>query len=144
MRTLTIILVTAFVFLLSLQLTAASRERYSEERGASQAVVAGLMGCFPIGELNQVFIRIDVGLGVIGISNDGSPSVALSAVSEECLDLLPALAEQVSDRVCEIGNAPDVRGSSEHAFRYVCTGRADVVISAIGKMAKAVTRLGQL
>ena len=54
MRTLAITLVTAFVFLLGLQLTAASSGRDREERGASQAVVAGSIRCAtsPRGQLH--------------------------------------------------------------------------------------------
>ena len=61
-------------------------------------------------------------------------------LSEECSDLIPLIADQVSDRICEIGSTKNV-GIEE--FSFVCTGRADAVISAVGKMAKAVTRLGQ-
>ena len=144
MRTLTIVLVIAFVFLFAQQLTASPPGLDREGSGASQAVVAGVIGCFPDRELNQVKIAIETGLGVIGISSDENLTVAGTLVSEECLDLILALAEQVPDRVCEIGIAPGASAPSVEAFGFVCTGRADVVISAIGKMAKAVPRLGHL
>jgi tRNA U38,U39,U40 pseudouridine synthase TruA len=57
------------------------------------------------------------------------------------MDLIPALAEQFSHRICEVGN-PFEAGDQFRAG-FVCAGRADRVISAIGNVAKAVTRLGQ-
>ncbi len=68
MRTLTITLVIAFVFLLTQQLTVAHAGGELEESGASQAVVAGIVGCFLDGGLNSVALRVDAGLGVIGIN----------------------------------------------------------------------------
>jgi len=147
MRTLSIALIAAFVFLLGLQLTAASRGRDSEERGLTQAVVAGFIGCWlsDPGEANStVLLRTGEALGVIGFSNGGDLVEAVG-LSEECSDLISRLAEQVPHRICEIGNSgmavfdPHVEGLS-----FVCTGRADRVISAVGKMAKAVIRLGEL
>ena len=70
---------------------------------------------------------------------DGFPAIAID-VSEECSDLIPSLSEHVPDRICEIGNTTE-RGLE--AFGFICTGRADAVISAVGKMAKAVARLEQ-
>jgi len=140
MRTLTITLISALVILLTLQLAAASRGSDREEHGASQAVVAGTIGCFIFdGELNAVALTIRAGLGVIGLVNNRDVAQAVD-LSEECSDLIPRLAEQVPHRICEIGNQPD---RNIEAFNFVCTGRADAVISAVGKMAKAVTRLGQ-
>ncbi len=140
MRTLTITLVAAFVLLLAQQLTAASRGLDQEEHGASQAVVAGTIGCFVFdGELNAVALTTRAGLGVIGFSSDRDLAQAVD-LSEECADLIPSLAERVPHRICEIGNQPD---RNIEAFNFVCTGRADRVISAVGQMAKAVTRLGQ-
>jgi hypothetical protein len=146
MRTLAITLVTAFVFLLGLQLPAASRGRHSEERGASQAVVAGFIGCWvsaPAESNSTVLLRTGETLGVVGISTGGDLVEAVG-LSEECSDLIPRLAEQVPHRICEIGNSsqavfdPHVEG-----ITFVCVGPADAVISAVGKMAKAVIRLGQ-
>ena len=81
-------------------------------------------------------------LGVIGISlspSTGPLAVALD-LSEECSDLISALAEHVPHPICEIGDQTD---PGIVAFGYVCAGRADAVIAAIGQMAKAVIRLGQ-
>ena len=144
MRTLTIAIVTAFVFLLAQQLTAASPGSDQEANGASQAVVGGSMGCFPNREFNLVYFQIDAVLGVIGISGNEILTVARSIVSEECSDLTPALVEQVPDHICEIGNHPESQNNPDgEFFGFVCTGRADVVISAVGRMARAVIRLGQ-
>jgi hypothetical protein len=141
MRTLTITLVTAFAILLAQQLTAASTGLDQEKSGASQVVVAGTIQCFSDGGLNFVGIGLDAGLGVglekIG-SNDGL-AVARDQ-SEECSDLIPRLAEEVPDHICEIGSSPH---HAVELFGFVCTGRADAVISAVGAMARAVIRLGQ-
>ncbi len=144
MRTLTITLVTAFVLLLAQQPTAAAHGRDREKGGASQAVVAGDVGCFLDGGLSAVNLRINALLGVIGnaalFPGEGLALAGAVDLSEECSDLIPRIAEQVPDRVCEIGNNRNV---GDEAFSFVCTGRADAVISAVGKMAKAVSRLGQ-
>ncbi len=89
-------------------------------------------------------LRINALLGVIGSAalfpSEGlSPGKAFD-LSGDCSDLIPLIAEKVPDRICEIGNTRNV-GIEE--FSFVCTGRADAVISAVGKMAKAVSRLGQ-
>ena len=144
MRTVTITLVIAFVLLLAQQLTAGPHGHDRKERGPSQAVVAGDVGCFPDGGLNAVALRINALLGVIG-SAALFPGEGLSLgkafdLSEDCSDLIALIAEKVPDRICEIGNTRNV-GIGE--FSFVCTGRADAVISAVGKMANAVTRLGQ-
>ncbi len=141
MRTLTITLVAAFVFLFAQQLTASPPGLDREESGASQAVVAGTIGCFIFdGELNAVALTTRAGLGVIGLVPDSRDLAQAVDLSEECADLIPSLAEQVPHRICEIGNQPD---RNIEAFNFVCTGRADRVISAVGQMAKVVTRLGQ-
>ncbi len=65
--------------------------------------------------------------------------------TEDCSALLPAFAEQVAQRICAVGNT-DIEthgGGTEGGFNFVCTGRADAVISAVGKIAKAVTTIGQ-
>ena len=141
MRTFTIALVAAFVLLFAQQLTAASRGLDRGERGASQVVVAGTIGCFILdGESNaNVSLVTRAGLGVIGLIPDRDLAQAPD-LSEECSDLIPRLAEQVPHRICEIGNPPD---RSIEAFNFLCAGRADAVIWAVGNMAKAVTRLGQ-
>ena len=61
MRTLTITLVAALlVFLLAQQLTADStRWNRLGTDGASQVVVAGLVGCFLEGELSTVFVTVE-------------------------------------------------------------------------------------
>ena len=143
MRTLSITLVTAFVFLLVQQLPAAADGADREKGGASQAVVAGDVGCFLDG-LNTVNLRVNALLGVIGNAAlfPGEGLILAKAVdlSEECSDLIPRITERLPDRVCEIGSTKNV---GIEAFSFVCTGRADAVVSAVGKMAKAVTRLGQ-
>ena len=140
MRTLTVTLLAAFVVLLAQQLIAAPPGLGRGEHGASQAIVGGTIGCFIFdGELNAVALTTRAGLGVIGLINDRDLAQAVD-LSEECSALIPRLAEQVPHRVCEIGNQPD---RNIEAFNFLCTGRADAVISAVGKMAKAVTRLGQ-
>ena len=93
MRTLTITLVTAFVVLLALRLPAASRGFDREERGNSQVVVVGTIGCFPDG-LNSVVLLIDAGLGVeLGAipSTDQRPLAVAKDQSEECSGLIPPL-----------------------------------------------------
>ncbi len=137
MRTLSITLVTAFVFLLGLQLTAASRERHPEERGASQAVVAGSLLCDPAS--TGAALNTSGGLGVLAF-----PTASLNVFidhDEDCLGLIPALAEQVPHRICEFSST--FQNGNLLQADFVCTGRADAVISAIGKMAKALIRLGQ-
>ena len=79
------------------------------------------------------------GLGVLAI-----PTTSFNVFidhDEDCLDLLPALAEQVPHRICEFSNT--FENGNLLQVEFVCTGGADAVISAIGKMAKAVVRLGQ-
>ena len=145
MRTPTIILTTAFaVFLLAQQLTAARPGLDREESGASQAVVAGIVGCFLEGGLSSVFVGVDAGLGVIPYARHDHSNLGWAVdLSQDCSDLIPSLAEQVPHRICEIGSTAEARDPSVEAFSFVCTGRADRVISAIGEMAKAVLRLGQ-
>jgi hypothetical protein len=144
MRTLSITLVSAVVFLLVQQLTAAADRPHRGKVGVSQAVVAGDVACFPDGGLNAVTLRINALLGVVGSAalfpGEGLNLGRAVDLAEECSDLIPAIAEQVPHRVCEIGNNKNV---GTEAFSFVCTGSADAVISAVGKLAKAVTRLGQ-
>jgi hypothetical protein len=137
MRTLAIALIAAFVFLLSQQLTTADDRRDREERGHSQAVVTGSLLCDPVS--TGAALNTFGGLGVLAI-----PTTSFNVFidhDEDCLDLLPALAEQVPHRICEFSD-PFENGNLLQV-EFVCTGRADAVISAIGKMAKAVIRLGQ-
>ncbi len=139
MRTLTITLATAFVVLLTLQLAAASRGFDREEHGASQAVLTGAIAC----SSTESVARFDVhqGLGVLAIPTAEPSSLSLLVDhAEDCLDLLPALAEQVPHRICEVSITTEVSPGVE-AFGFVCAGRADAVISAVGKMAKAMIRL---
>ncbi len=144
MRTLAITLVAAFLFLLAQQLTAAEGGLDSERRRPSQAVVAGLIECFLDRELNRVFIQIEAGLEVNSISSTIGRNLAAAVdLSQECSYLIPRLAEQVPPNICEIGNTAEARDPSVEAFRFVCTGRPDTVIWAVGKMARAVIRLGQ-
>jgi len=142
MRTLTITLVTAFAILLAQQLTAAPPGLDREESGNPQVVVAGTIGCFPDG-LNTVVHQIDAGIGV-GLEAIGAPDQRPLAIardqSEECSDLIPPLAEQVPHPICEIGSSSQ---NATELFGFVCTGRADAVISAVGAMSRAVIRLGQ-
>ena len=142
MRTLAITLVAAFLFLLAQQLTAAESGLDREERGASQAVVAGLIECFLDRESNRVFLQIEAGLGPISSTIDRNLAGAVD-LSQECSYLIPRLAEQVPHPICEIGNTPEARDPSVEAFRFVCTGRPYAIIWAVGKMARAVIRLGQ-
>ena len=148
MRTLIITLASAFVFLLAQQLTAASRGFHPQERGASQAVIAGSIKCATSPEVNSTGLVIVGGLGVLAIPTTaptqvGGVQLPLSFThhAEDCLDLIPALAEQVPHRICEVGNPFESGNILEVSF--VCTGRADAVISAVGKIAKAVTAIGQ-
>jgi hypothetical protein len=137
MRTLTITLGTAFVFLLGLQLTAASRERNSGERGASQAVVTGSLLCDP--ESTAAALTTDGGFGVLSI-----PTASFAVYFDQdgdCSSFLPALAEQFPHPICEFGNT--FQNSNLMQTDFVCSGRADVVISAIGKAAKTMVQLGQ-
>jgi hypothetical protein len=141
MRTLTIILVAAFVFLLAQQLTAASPGLDQEKSGASQVVVAGSIQCFPDGGLNFVGFGIGAGLGVgLGEIGSADPLAVARDQSEECSDLIARLAEEVPDHICEIGSSPH---RAVEIFGFVCTGRADAVVSAVGTMARAVIRLGE-
>ena len=143
MRTLTIALIAAFVFLLSQQLTSADDRHGREERGGSQAVVSGALKCFAQ-DRTVVGIEIGAGLGILGLPLRGdNPNFAVFADASQagdCSDLIPALVERVP-RICETGSAL-VAGDDLEVF-FVCTGRADVVIAAVGQMAKAVVRLGQ-
>jgi hypothetical protein len=144
MRTVSITIVAAFVVLLGLQLTAASRGPELEERGASQAVIAGSIKCFFEPEVH-VGLETFGGLGILAIPRPpeqfSSFAVFAGPLAEECSDLIPFLIEQFPRRICEIGGTFQPGEGVEVPF--VCTGRADVVISAVGQMAKAVTRLGQ-
>ena len=149
MRTLAITLATALVFLLGLQLTAASRGRDHEARGASQAVVPGAIKCFaqdfPQESSTIVSLEIGWGLGVVGlppIEPNRFGVFADATQAGDCSDLIPALAEQVPHGICEIGSTLEQGGDDLSVF-FLCTGRADAVISAVGKMARAVNRLGQ-
>ena len=65
--------------------------------------------------------------------------------TEDCSGLLPAFAEQVAQRICAVGNThiETHEGGTEGSFNFVCIGRADAVISAVAKIAKAVTTIGQ-
>jgi hypothetical protein len=140
MRTLTVILVAAFFFLLAQQLTAASLGPDQEKSGASQVIVAGTIACWLDGGLSRVGFGINAGLGV-GLETINADGLAVARdLSEECSDLIPRLAEEVPDHICEIGSTPH---NAVELFGFVCTGRADAVISAVGTMARAVIRLGQ-
>ena len=135
MRTLTITLVTAFIVLLALQLTAASRGFDREEHGTSQAVVQGSIAC----NSSEASFDVGGGLGVLAIPiphPDASRFNVFVRHAEDCSDLLPAVAEQIPHQTCEIGNTAE--DSDVELFGFVCAGRADAVISAIGAMAKAV------
>ena len=149
MRTFTVTLVITFsVVLLAQQLTAASpglwNRSQGQGQGASRAVVSGLIGCFLEGELNTVFVGVDAGLGVSPYARfDHSDLASAVGLSEGCSELIPRIAEQVPNRICEIGNASEALDPSVEAFSFVCTGRSDSVISAVGKLARTVIRLGQ-
>jgi hypothetical protein len=146
MRALTITLVAALlVFLLAQQLTADStRWNRPATGGASQVVVSGLVGCFLEGELSTVFVGVEAGLGVIPYARFDHSNLGRAVdLSEACSDLIPRVAEQVPDRICQIGNAPEARDPFIEAFSFVCTGRDDRVISAVGRMARTVAMLGQ-
>ena len=135
MRTLTITLISAFVILLAQQLTATSRGFDREEHRASQGVLTGVFACSSP-ESIAVF-DVHAGLGVLAIPTTDRTSLSvLTEHAEDCLDLIPALAEQVPHRICEVGNT--FEAGNELRVNFVCTGRADAVISAVGKMARAV------
>ena len=137
MRTLTIALIAAFVFLLSQQLTTADDRGDRERHGKSQAVVTGNLLCDPV--TTGAALNTFGGLGVLAI-----PTTSFNVFvdhEEGCLDLLPALAEQVPHRICEFSDT--FENGNLLQVEFVCTGGADAVTSAIGKMAKAVIRLGQ-
>ncbi len=142
MRTLTIALIASLVFLFSHQLTAADDRDDREERGASQAVVTGFVACAnPIASESGASLEIGGELGVVGTTG----LYVFVNHTEECSALLPALAERVAQRICAVGNT-DIEthgGGTEGGFNFVCTGRADAVISAVGQIAKAVTTIGQ-
>ena len=143
MRTLTISLVTVVVFLFAQHLTAAPPGFDQEKGGASQVVVSGTTACWLDGGLNRVQHQIDatigVGLGAIG-APDQRPLAVARDQSEECSDLIPRLAEKVPHPICEIGSSSQ---NATELFGFVCTGRADAVMLAVGRMARAVIRLGQ-
>jgi hypothetical protein len=147
MRTLTITVVAAFVFLLGLQLTTDSRGDDREERGASQAVIAGSIKCFFGQEFRSVALDTFGGLGIIAtpIPTDqfSSFGVFSGPLAQECSELIPSLTEQVPRRVCEIGSTLQ-QGDAGIELLFLCTGRTDAVIAGVGKMARAVNRLGQL
>jgi len=145
MRTLTITLVTAFVFLLAQQLAAAPPGLDREESGASRAVVAGAIKCFPqdFPQENSTVVALEIGggLGVVGLS----PNFAVFADASQagnCSDLIPVLVDQVPHPICEIGSMLE-HGAGDVEVFVVCAGRADAIMSVVGKMAKVVTRLGQ-
>ena len=98
MRTVSIALVTTFVFLLSQQLTMADDRDDREERGASQAVIAGPMKCFFGLEFREwLFIPLG-GLGIIAIpipEQFSSFAIFAGPLAEECSELIPSLTEQV-------------------------------------------------
>lgn len=142
MRTLAITLVAAFVFLFAQQLTAASRGFHPGERGASQAVVTGTVGCAnPIASQSGASLGINGELGVVGTTG----LYVFVNHTEDCSALISAFAEQVAQRICAVGNieVDTHEGGTEAGFNFVCTGRADVVISVVGRIAKAVTTIGQ-
>ena len=149
MRTLTIALVTAFVLLLAQQITAAPPGLDRDERGASQAVVSGAIKCFPqdFPQESSTIVGIEIGggLGITGLplrgDNPNFAAFADASQAGDCSDLIPALVEQVPHPTCEVGSTL-VTGDGLEVF-LVCTGRADAVIAAVGKMARAVNRLGQ-
>ena len=93
---------------------------------------------------NGAALNASAGLGVLAIPipKPDSPRYGVFINhDEDCLALLPALAEQASHRICEFSDIFENGGLLQ--VEYVCTGGSDAVISAIGKMAKAVIRLGQ-
>ena len=139
MRTFAIILVAAFVFLLSQQLPAESRGRDRDEQGASQAVLTGVIACSSP-ESIAVF-DVHQGLGVLAIPSPEPPTFGVRVDhAEDCSVLLSDLAEQVPHRTCEVATTIEISPGVE-GFGVVCAGRADAVISAVGKMAKAMIRL---
>jgi hypothetical protein len=140
MRTIIITLSSALVFLAAHQIAAAPTGPDPGKSGASQAVVSGSIQCFPDGGLNTVGMSVEAGLGAgLGAISQGTLAVAKNQ-SEDCSELIPALAEQVPHPICEIGSSPH---QATELFGFVCTGHADAVISAVGKMARTVIRLGQ-
>ena len=145
MCTLTIALIAAVVVLLSQQLTAADDDRRDrEERGNSQAVIGGSINCVTLPEVRFVGVNTFGGLGILATLNPTGEfrSFGFSIQhAQDCSDLMPALAELVPRRICEIGSS--VEEGNEVRVEFVCTGRVDAVISAVGKMARAVARLGQ-
>ena len=145
MRTLTIALIAALVFLLSQQLTMADDRDDREGRVTSQAVIAGSIKCSFGPGFRQVALQTSGGLGIIATANPtnqfSSFAVGAGPVAQECSELIPSLTEQVPHRICEIGSTFE-QGAEIEVF-FLCTGRADAVISAVGKMARAVNRLGQ-
>ena len=62
--------------------------------------------------------------------------------AEDCMDLLPALADRVSHRICEFGGTAE-QSPGLQVFGVVCTGQADMVISAVGDIARAMIRVTQ-
>jgi hypothetical protein len=103
-----------------------------------------LIGCFPEGELNTAFIRVEAGLGVTPYARFDHSDLAMAVdLSEECSDLVPRLAQQAPHRICAIGNSREAGAPFVEAFTFVCTGRTARVISAVGQMARTVIRLGQ-
>ena len=140
MRGLTITLAIAFVFLFAHQLTAAPPGLDLEEHGASQAVIAGLIACSTQG--GEAILDTFGGLGILATLNPTGEFRSFGfgiQHAQDCSDLMPALAELVPRRICEIGSS--VEEGNEVRVEFVCTGRADRVISAVGTMAKAVLRL---
>ena len=152
MHTLTITLVAAFVFLLAQQLTAAADGPDQGKGGASQAVVSGTIKCFPqdFPQESSTIVGLEIGggLGITGLPlrGDNPNFAAFADVSQvgDCSDLIPALADQVPHPICEIGSTLEVVAGESLEILFVCNGRADAVISAVGEMARAVNRLGQL
>jgi hypothetical protein len=146
MRTLTITLVAALAFLLSQQLAAAPPGLDRQESGASQGVVAGAIKCFlqdfPQESSTIVSLEIGGGLGVVGLAPNFAVFADATQVGD-CSELLPVLVDQVPHPICEIGSTLEPVGDDIIEVFVTCSGHTDAVISAVGKMAREVTRLGQ-
>ena len=114
-------------------------------RYASQAVIAGSIKCFFGPEFRSVALDTFGGLGIVAIpipEQFSSFAVFAGPLAEECSELIPSLTEQVPRRVCEIGSTLQ-QGDGGIELPFLCTGRTDAVIAGVGKMARAVIRLGQ-
>jgi hypothetical protein len=152
MRAVSITIVAAFVALLGLQLTAASRGPDLEEHGFSQAVVSGAIKCFPqdFPQESSTIVSLEIGggLGVIGLpftenGRNFSVFADATAAGKDCSELIPILSEQIPHPICEIGSTLEFEAGARLDVLFACTGRADTVVSAVGTMAKAVNRAGQ-